>query len=217
MKRQERIKEIKARRYQEILDAATGIFARHGYHLTDVEVIADKLGVGKGTIYRYFPTKEKLFTAIMEQMMHQLAGIIAAKAQGISNPLERLRAVIRGHMEFFEKNMHILEIFVHYRSEYKEKAREIYMRHYSRGFKRTQALVHECIDKGLIKAPSLPRPPMLHRGTQAGAKLCASILIDICYGILFTTFLGASKRVFREKGRYLEELLLCGDKKMCDV
>jgi len=195
MKRQERIKAIKEKRREDILSAAAELFAKSGYHLTDVEVIADKLGVGKGTIYRYFPTKEKLFTAVMEQMMHNLSGIIMARTENITNPQERLRAVFRAHIEFFENNMGLLEIFVHYRSEYKDKARVLYLKHYGAGFRKTQELLQECIDQGLIKDVS-------------SARIAASILIDIFYGMLFTTFLGVSRKTFREKGRYLETLLL---------
>jgi AcrR family transcriptional regulator len=194
MKRKERIKRIKEQRQVDILKAAAGVFAKSGYHLTDVEVIADKLGIGKGTIYRYFPSKHRLFTAVMEQMMHDLASRIASGARDITNPLDRLKSVIRSHMNFFEKHLHVLEIFVHYRSEYKEQSKQIYLKHYARGFHETAALIQKCIDQKLMK----PIPP----------RAIANLLIDIFYGILFTTFLGVSKKTFREKGRYMEEVFI---------
>jgi len=76
------LKEIKERRRREILETAAEVFAKSGYHMTEVDVIADKLGVGKGTIYRYFPSKQKLFTAVMEQLMEQWAYEIRS---GIAN------------------------------------------------------------------------------------------------------------------------------------
>ena len=194
MKRRERIKQIKERRQVDILRAAAEVFAKSGYHLTDVDVIANKLGVGKGTIYRYFPTKHKLFTAVMEQMMHDLASRIVAGAGGITNPVAKLKAVIRSHMDFFEKHLHLLEIFVHYRSEYKTQSKQIYLKHYARGFRETAALIQECIDQKLMK----PIPP----------RAIANLLIDIFYGILFTTFLGVSRKTFRKKGKYMEEVFI---------
>lgn len=194
MKRKELIKEIKLRRRKDILKAATDAFARNGYHLTDVEVIADKLGVGKGTVYRYFPSKEKLFTAVMEQMMHQLADEIAANADGIENPIERLKAVIRSHMDFFSRNFNLMEIFIHYRSAYKEHSKSIYTKYYGRGLKRVEALIQKCIDQKLIK--DIP------------ARAVTNLLVDIFYGILFTTFLGGDKHTFQEKGKYLEEVFI---------
>jgi AcrR family transcriptional regulator len=47
------------RRREEILAAATRIFAQLGYRNTDVQIVADQLKVGKGTVYRYFPSKRE--------------------------------------------------------------------------------------------------------------------------------------------------------------
>ncbi len=194
MKRSERIKTIKEQRRREILKVASDVFARNGYHLTDLEVIADKLAVGKGTIYRYFPSKEKLFTAVMEQMMHQLADVIAANADGITNPIERLKTVIRSHMDFFSRNLNLLEIFVHYRSEYKHHSKFLYLKYYGRGFKKVESLIQRCIEQKLMKN----MPP----------RAVTNLLIDVFYGILFTTFLGGNKQSFKEKGEYLEEVFI---------
>ena len=41
-------------RREEILDAATDLFAEHGFTETVTQTLADRLQVGKGTIYRHF-------------------------------------------------------------------------------------------------------------------------------------------------------------------
>ncbi|MDI6732420.1 MAG: TetR/AcrR family transcriptional regulator [Planctomycetota bacterium] len=196
MKRTKRNKEIRDRRRQEILGIATEMFAIQNYHLVDMERIADKLGVGKGTIYRYFPSKEKLFSAVMEQMMRQLANAIADKTTGITNPLERLKVIIRTHIEFFSKNMHLLEIFIHYRSAYRERARQLYLKYSSRGLKLSEVLVQQCIDRGLIK--------------KISPKAIATLLGDTFEGILFSAFLGSRHKTIIERGKYLEEVFING-------
>ena len=60
------------RRREEILDAAVKLFARHGFTETDTQILANKLQVGKGTLYRYFPSKEELFLAAVDRVMRQL-------------------------------------------------------------------------------------------------------------------------------------------------
>ncbi|MFH1227244.1 MAG: TetR/AcrR family transcriptional regulator [Planctomycetota bacterium] len=194
MKRKLRLKEIKERRHADILDAAAEVFAKSGYHLTDVEIIAKKLSVGKGTIYRYFPTKHELFTAVMEQMMQRLAEEIAAKSMNITNPIAKLKAIMRSHIEFFSNNLHLLEIVIHYRSEYKTQSKKIYLKYYARGFNRAKALIQQCINQGLIK--------------KIPSRAIANLLTDIFYGMLFTTLLGVSKKSFIEKGKYLEEVFI---------
>jgi AcrR family transcriptional regulator len=44
---------------------ATSVFTQ-GFATADVQEIANKTGVGKGTIYRYFPSKEELFLAAVD-------------------------------------------------------------------------------------------------------------------------------------------------------
>ena len=57
---------IKVRRQEEILEAAATLFAECGYSDADTQTLADRLGVGKGTIYRYFPSKQELFLAAVD-------------------------------------------------------------------------------------------------------------------------------------------------------
>ncbi len=47
-----------------ILDAAENLFALEGIEVP-VDLIAEKAGVGVGTLYRHFPTKEKLCEAVL--------------------------------------------------------------------------------------------------------------------------------------------------------
>ena len=59
-----------------VLEAAESVFAAEGISVP-VDVIAEKAGVGVGTLYRHFPTKEKLFEAILIDRL----GAIAADAR----------------------------------------------------------------------------------------------------------------------------------------
>ena len=51
----------------EIIAAALASFAERGYAATKLEDVAAAAGISKGTIYLYFPTKEHLFRAVVEQ------------------------------------------------------------------------------------------------------------------------------------------------------
>src|SRR5580658_9490937 len=55
-----------------VLEAAEVVFAAEGLNVP-VDVIAEKAGVGVGTLYRHFPTKEKLFEAIIVERISGLA------------------------------------------------------------------------------------------------------------------------------------------------
>lgn len=53
-----------ARKRQRIIQAALHVFAEHGLHGTPVPPIASEAGVGVGTLYRYFASKEALINAV---------------------------------------------------------------------------------------------------------------------------------------------------------
>jgi len=51
---------------QAILDAALPVFAKSGFAAARISDIADAAGVGKGTVYLYFPSKEDLLIGVLE-------------------------------------------------------------------------------------------------------------------------------------------------------
>ena len=84
--------QLEARRKAQILDTAAKVFAGVGFAATDVQAIADRIGVGKGTVYRYFATKEVLFLAAVERGLAELTaemgiGITAKKSSGPTGPM----------------------------------------------------------------------------------------------------------------------------------
>jgi AcrR family transcriptional regulator len=65
-----------ARNRARVLDAARTAFAQAGLDV-GVEEIARRAGVGKGTLYRRFPTKEALVRAIFEDILEEIDRIVA--------------------------------------------------------------------------------------------------------------------------------------------
>ncbi len=64
-----------------ILDAALELFVERGFHGTAVPEVADRAGVGAGTIYRYFASKEALVNALYQQYKGEL---VALTMQGLA-------------------------------------------------------------------------------------------------------------------------------------
>ena len=73
-----------------ILEAAKKEFTRSGANAS-LEEIAKKAGVGPGTLYRHFPTREDLLVAVYRSEMEKLAAAERALADSMS-PVEALRA-----------------------------------------------------------------------------------------------------------------------------
>lgn len=60
-----------SQRRQQILEAATELFARQGFHGTTTRQIADKVGVKEIILFRLFPTKQDLYWAVLEATMQK--------------------------------------------------------------------------------------------------------------------------------------------------
>jgi AcrR family transcriptional regulator len=66
-----RLRADAARNRARVLDVAYDTFAAEGLSVP-IDEIARRAGVGAGTIYRHFPTKEALFQAVIEDRMQRL-------------------------------------------------------------------------------------------------------------------------------------------------
>ncbi len=73
---------------QRILEAAEAVFATEGLSVP-IDTVAERAGVGVGTLYRHFPTKEALFEAIVMDRLEFLLEMAKAQA-GAEDPGEAL-------------------------------------------------------------------------------------------------------------------------------
>ena len=114
--------DLHDRRRGEILAAAAGHFAEHGYAGADTQELADTLGIAKGTVFRYFPTKRGLFAACLEAALVRLAAAIDAAAAAVDDPLDKLCRAMRAYLAFFDANPHVVELLIVERAEFKRRA-----------------------------------------------------------------------------------------------
>ena len=72
------------RKRQEILAAATQVFARKGYASTTTKDIANEADLGESTLYNYFESKRDILLAILEEN-HVLFDTLFEMTQGLAN------------------------------------------------------------------------------------------------------------------------------------
>lgn len=65
-------------REQQILDAALELFLELGEDRVTVEMIADRVGIGKGTIYKHFETKNEIYLLLMLRYEEDLGALFAS-------------------------------------------------------------------------------------------------------------------------------------------
>jgi AcrR family transcriptional regulator len=87
-----RSEQARSNNRARLLEAAAVAFARHGLYRANINEISLAAGLAKGTVYNYFPSKEALFLAVVEE---GCAWAAAADGVGAEVPTrERLRAAM---------------------------------------------------------------------------------------------------------------------------
>jgi AcrR family transcriptional regulator len=86
------------RNRERVLEAAKAVFSAGGPDAS-LEAVARRAGVGIGTLYRHFPTREALFEAVYRREVEQL-GELAEQLMSEAPPVEALRRWLRSSVEF---------------------------------------------------------------------------------------------------------------------
>jgi AcrR family transcriptional regulator len=86
------------RNRERVLEAAKAVFSAGGAEAS-LEAVARRAGVGIGTLYRHFPTRESLFEAVYRREVQQL-GELAEQLKGEAAPVDALRRWLRSNVEF---------------------------------------------------------------------------------------------------------------------
>ena len=87
-----------ARNREKVLEAAKAVFSVGGPDAS-LEAVAKAAGVGIGTLYRHFPTRQALFEAVYRREVQQLTDL-AETLSGEASPAEALRLWLRSNVEF---------------------------------------------------------------------------------------------------------------------
>jgi AcrR family transcriptional regulator len=84
---------------EELVEAATRLFAAHGYEDTSIEAVLQETGVSRGALYHHFAGKESLFEAVVERLAEQCSRTIIQSVAGVDDPAEALRKGSRTFLE----------------------------------------------------------------------------------------------------------------------
>ncbi len=92
-------------RRRRILDGAKRVFAARGYHDTNISHICDDLGIARGTLYQYFNGKKEVFTAIIEDLLARVRGVLEAMPK-LSIPKDGRPPTVEQVVRYSAANVH---------------------------------------------------------------------------------------------------------------
>ena len=189
----------------EILKTASEVFAREGFRNTDVQVIADLAGVGKGTVYRHFGNKEQLFLATAKFSLIQAGKFIEREILAGETPealraklgvLELLKRIAVAYARYYQTNPLAIELIIQERAEFRETVFPTHLMHRAEG----RGPLDELFEAGVAQRELRNIDP--RRATDAFA--------DLLYGSVVNGCLGGGKSQLVERVESAMEVFLYG-------
>jgi AcrR family transcriptional regulator len=158
----------------DILHAALRLFAERGFHGTSMPDLAAAAGVGAGTIYRHFDSKEGVVNALYQQWKQQFTREVFERWDFEGSWRQRFRTLWRALFQFQREHPHAIPFLdLHHHSDYLDTdSRQIeivsamaWLEMFSRG-QREEALVD--MDPAAVIAMAYGAFLGLVRGANAG-------------------------------------------------
>lgn len=186
---------LEQRRRTEILEVAGRMFAELGYARTDLQQLADRIGIGKGTIYRYFPSKRDLFLSAVDSGLKELNREIERHLNWHEGPVV-IKNCIRAYLAFFDRNPHMVELFIQERSEFRDQKVSVYFESSNENYHRHLQWVEEMIHRGYLR--DIPPQRIL------------DVVADLLYGTIFANYLSGRSVAFDEQANEIIDIIFYG-------
>jgi len=171
--------ELEARRRAQILEVAARVFAAHGFANTQVQTIANHVGVGNGTIYRYFPTKDQLFLATVERGLQELTAEMDRVLELPLEPLDILVRAIHTYLSFFHRRPEMAELFIQERAAFPHHHRPLYFANQDDS---EQSCKHAAFFQRLMETGHIRAMPFERLFAVVGDLLFGTILTNLMSG-----------------------------------
>ncbi len=94
----------KQKKHEKILRAALKVFSDRGMTEFKMIDVARAAGIGKGTIYEYFSSKEELIVGCFDIFMHDFGDILVSGLAETSNPKEKIINFFRLSFQYFSEH-----------------------------------------------------------------------------------------------------------------
>ena len=106
-----RREEKKAESRRRILESARVVFFRDGFMQANLDEVAEKAGVAKGTLYRYFESKAELYVAVLAHNGAIFLEKMRATLDPALPPSEQLRRTSKFYVQHYVDNQDYFQIF----------------------------------------------------------------------------------------------------------
>ncbi len=103
--------ERKAQSRRRILDSARDVFFRDGFMAANLDEVAERAGVAKGTLYRYFESKADLYVAVLADNGNAFTDRMKECVSEGASPIEQLERISDFYYDYWTRHPELFQIF----------------------------------------------------------------------------------------------------------
>jgi TetR/AcrR family transcriptional regulator len=133
---------------KEIIEAARNLFAHYGFSKVTMEEIAAEVGMGKASLYYYFPKKEDLFKSVIQKEQDLFVEEIENLIRQNLTATKKLDNYVSKRLEYFQQLINLATLNVHSLIDIKSMFKELFKRFEDQELVLLQKIFEEGKDKG---------------------------------------------------------------------
>ncbi len=159
-------------------------------------LLADTLGVGKGTVYRYFPTKEALFLAAVDRLMRRLTDSVDESVAAVEDPLDRITRVVHAYLGFCDQHREFAELLIQERAQFRDRKKPTYFVYRDARADEGHDELRTMMDQQRVRDVPVER--------------ITNVLGDLLYGTMFTNYFVGRRGPLGQQAEDLLDIVLNG-------
>jgi len=168
--------ELPGKKKNLILEAAAEVFARRGFHGSTVEEIAQRAGVGKGTIYEYFSSKKDLFHQLITAVMEEMITDLRKRIDQAGEVQEKLRILVEEGLNHFQRLEQISKILMtEVKNARDEEIKEIFLQKHESIIGLISGVIEEGMKEGRFRQVDKLLAAQLFIGTLSSIIVSTTI------------------------------------------
>ncbi|MGB2908063.1 MAG: TetR/AcrR family transcriptional regulator [Candidatus Aminicenantaceae bacterium] len=188
----------------QILNVAIRIFAQRGVKNTKIADIAEVAGIGKGTVYEYFQSKDEIISASFRYFMEHVGEVIGWRVSELTDPLDKLMAYFSGWADILEGEfMGFIEVVLDFWAEGIREDKGVLAFNLAELYAEYRAVVEQllddCVSAGCIR--------------PVDTRIVASVLLGTVDGLLVQWVADRNAFDIKAAVEALPDLIIYGLKK----
>ncbi|MDH4158258.1 MAG: TetR/AcrR family transcriptional regulator [candidate division Zixibacteria bacterium] len=191
----------KDKKREEIFRSAMKVFAQKGIHDFKMIDIAETAGVGKGTLYEYFSSKEQLVEGCFGILLEDFDAHMKSRLSDIVDPAEKMKQYISTSFDFFRLEKDRLDIlFDLYASGIPHSGGRPLFEGLTESYRRVKEYLASIVKEGVRQGVFRP----------VDANLVSAMLAALLDGILFHAAMGVTSIESEALPKKLTDIFLGG-------